>query len=218
MSAEAVTIQRLNVPDILVIDQQQPQHLQSQLFMGSKYPAGNNAAVQVDKAQVVANSNQPETASLVNPQELNGSNTKDEITFECLISFDKRRDKNLIVKWHHDDRIEPMYQWIPELNKRSIAPQYRAHIIPILSSASLLQTPTIDPRQAGLGSSNGAIQLTSGSGSGSGGGNFSAQAQDSMSSSQDRNQIQILEAGFKLVKPSKELGGKLDWQCSMMLY
>lgn len=100
-------------------------------------------------------------------QDLSPSQTdqsSSQITFECLISYDKRKDKNLIVKWHHDDRFEPIYQWIPGLNKRSIAPQYRAYIAPIVGA-------NLD--QANQSSAN-----------------------------------QLLEAGFKLIKPSKELGGK----------
>lgn len=77
------------------------------------------------------------------------------------------------MKWHHDDRIEPIYQWIPELNKRFIAPQYRAYIAPIGSTN----------QQHDLLGANSNQNATS-------------------------NQIQLLEAGFKLVRPSKELGGE----------
>lgn len=156
---EAVSIQRLDVPDLLVIDQHHHQNQPRTSLAKFGLLAGRPDRIQN------TSSSEPETASLINPQD---PSIKDEITFECLITFDPRRDKNLIVKWHHDDRIEPIYQWIPELNKRSIAPQYRAHIEPMVAAT-----------------------------------NLSSKGRDSAA-----GQMQLLEAGFKLVKPSKELGGK----------
>lgn len=171
--AEAVSVQRLSVPDLVVIDQsnQQPHRFHQGLDHAAQLTARSNGQ------------NQPEAASLIN-MDLSGNATStdslqqaQQITFECLISYDKRKDKNLIVKWHHDDRVEPIYQWIPALNKRSIAPQYRAYIAPIVISSptadSQLNVAAAPPNQTAANS-----------------------------------QIQTLEAGFKLVRPSKELGGR----------
>lgn len=176
--AEAVYIQKLNVPDLLVIDQQHKQTQQTPLVP-------SRLSGHIDKSSSLG-SGQPEISSLYNQAE----SSKEEIVFECLISFDRRKDKNLIVKWHHDDRIEPIYQWIPELHKRSITPQYRSNIIPIISVAN--PQPYSDTRQY-------LNQTTSDNSSNS------SQTYDSSS------YIQTLEAGFKLVKPSKELGGEYPY-------
>jgi len=172
--AEAVSVQRLNVPDLVVIDQlNQPQ-------LPNQHP-GRQSSEQ-NKTQNINppnSKNGPEAASLINGHDLSANEAQSQIVFECLISFDKRKDKNLIVKWHHDDRIEPIYQWIPELNKRSIAPQYRAYIAPVAPNPQQA-TRTLD-----------------------------AQAGSNQNSSTSSNQTQLLEAGFRLVRPTKELGGKL---------
>ena len=156
MLVDAVSVQKLNVPDLVVIDQlnlvQQQHQQQARSSDAHKPPLVSGGGPE-----------QPEAASLINSQD-----QQQQFTFECLVGFDKKRDKNLIVKWHHDERNEPIYQWIPELNKRSIAPQYRAFIVPIVGS-------------------------TTGVPSGPDAGN---------------NTNQVLEASFKLVRPSKELGGK----------
>lgn len=148
----------------------------------------NVADQSLHKAQILNNYNQPEAASLINTPDLNSANSTDShyVTFECLISFDKRKDKNLVVKWHHDDRIEPIYQWIPELNKHSIAPRYSPYIAPIISQqpSSLMGSTDLQHANAGTG-------------------------QSTTSPSFNSNQIQLLEAGFRMVRPSKELGGKL---------
>lgn len=174
----AVSVQKLNVPDLVVIDQLNQQQ------QGRSYD-------QVHKTQNINihTNNQPEAASLINTQDLNSNDQQQsQITFECLISFDKRKDKNLIIKWHHDDRVEPIYQWIPELNKRSIAPQYRAYIAPIVTAASQQQSQQAIDSQSTLSGLNQNVSST----------NFNL------------NQTQLLEAGFKLVRPSKELGGKFE--------
>lgn len=174
MPVNGVSIQRLNVPDLVVIDQLNQPHLLHQ----QSRPSEQNKATQSINQNL---NNQPEAASLINGQDLNHTNDsqQSQITFECLISFDRRKDKNLIVKWHHDDRIEPIYQWIPELNKRSIAPQYRAFIAPIVSGQQALLSDS--PPANGSNGSGGPNQA-----------------------------IASLEAGFRLVRPSKELGGKFS--------
>lgn len=179
---EAVSIQKMNVPDLVVIDQQNQQQLPS-IHQNGRSVTG--ADQHPHRAQNANQNNQPEAASLINMQDLNSANASDPhyITFECLISFDKRKDKNLIVKWHHEDRVEPIYQWIPELNKRSIAPRYMHYIVPIVTSHSPSLVTTSDSHNPSSGSS----PVTSDFGS---------------------NQIQLLEAGFRMVRPSKELGGK----------
>lgn len=167
-----MSVQKLSLPDLVVIDQlNQPQLHQN----GAQRPPNPAAA---DQRQLRAKSPslatiQPEAQSLINAnanQDLAPAqqDSHAQITFQCLVSYDKRKDKNLIIKWHHDDRTETIYQWIPELNKRSIAPQYKAYIAPIISAP-------LD----WAGSSN---QSSAG--------------------------VQLLEAGFRLVRPNKELGGE----------
>lgn len=174
---EAVSVQRLTVPDLVVIDRshptQQSMSADSTLLSGHK-TQGNDAGL---------GDNQPEAASLIHSQDLNSNDQQhmNPITFECLISYDRKKDRNLIIKWHLDDRTEPIYQWIPELNKRSIAPQYRSYIAPIIAP----QQSAIPTQESGP---FGGINSTSPGGSPS--------------------QTQLLEAGFKLVRPTKELGGK----------
>ena len=173
------------MPDLVVIDQFNQAH-QSQVKSGlDPVNSRMNAATAVS-AQATANgritnlepNGQPEAASLINNPE--AALQPQQITFECLVSFDRRKDKNLIVKWHHDDRAEPIYQWIPELNKRSIAPQYRAFIAPIVSASSNQTQQSYDNTQT-----------------------------VPHNISTNSTQTQTLEAGFRLVRPSKELGGKL---------
>lgn len=79
--------------------------------------------------------------------------------FDCLVAYDKRVDTNLVVKWHHEQRSEPIFQWIPELGKRAIAPIFKAHLIPSALSSVV------------------------------------------------SNNSSWLDAGFWLVRPSKEFGG-----------
>lgn len=215
--AEAVSVQRLNVPDLLVIDplnqaafqhypnsnsspnqnqhQHQHQHQgRSSDHLHTQQTTGPSSASSGSSSSSQLNSNnQPEAASLINMSTTSGQSATDlsgaggreplqQFTFECIISFDKRKDKNLIVKWHHDERNEPIYQWIPELNKRSIAPQYRPFIAPIVSGqieSQQLTSPTQTLAQ------NVSTPLNT-----------------------NQSQIQLLEAGFRLVKPTKELGGK----------
>lgn len=174
--AEAVNVHKLSVPDLVVIDQQnqphfQPAVVQSKLYSPDQtnYRGGFNTSL----------NNQPEAQSLINSnQDLTSSDLQSQITFQCLISYDKRKDRNLIIKWHHDDRAETIYQWIPELHKRSIAPQYRAYIVPIVS------TPVDWQISNGFNLSSPGV-------------------------SSPTNQTQLLEAGFRLIRPSKELGGEL---------
>ena len=138
-----------------------------------------------NQAAAASGFNEPEAASLITRDPTGGGGADQvapnqqvqQITFECLVSYDKRRDKNLIVKWHHDERNEPIYQWIPELNKRSIAPQYRPYIVPIVGA-----------------SSNNSNSSTSGS--------------ELLAQNKTRPVLSLLEAGFKLYRPTKELGGK----------
>lgn len=208
---EAVSIQRLNVPDLLVLDQQQnqlgagqlqappngntnrlliPTNQQTNLPITSNlFDARSNnsstTATHLRQQQLIA-SKLPETASLsINP-------TPEEITFECLISFDRRKDKNLIVKWYHEDRPEPIYQWIPELSKRSIASHYRAHIVPVVSSSGLIA----------IGNNNDGHHLMNRNQQHSDGTNQTHETH------QQQQQLQLIEAGFRLVKPTKELGGE----------
>lgn len=195
--AQAVSVQKLNVPDLVVIDQlNQQQHQLTRVGAPTNEQKQQQQQLQIQHRTQNVNLNtdsQPEAASLINSQDLSSSNLNEQqqqITFECLISFDKRKDKNLVVKWHHDDRIEPIYQWIPELNKRSIAPQYRAYIAPIVAPAGQpIVGSSLSPEatQQGFNGSMVATNINSQNGS---------------------QQIQLLEAGFRLVRPSKELGGK----------
>lgn len=168
-TASAVQVQRLSVPDLLVIDQMATTAIGSQpatLPTQNAWATGSATA----KLNQSAGRSQPEAASLINAAT---SAEPMQITFECLVGYDKRRDRNLVVKWHHDERLEPIYQWIPELNKRSIAPQYRAYIVPIVTANQTATSSTSMNREPDSFASN-----------------------------------QTLEAGFKLVRPSKELGGK----------
>lgn len=176
----AVSVQKLNVPDLVVIDQLNQQQQGRSLDHLHKTQNIN-----------LPTNNQPEAASLINTQDLNSNDQQQsQIKFECLISFDRRKDKNLIIKWHHDDRVEPIYQWIPELNKRSIAPQYRAYIAPIVTTPQQHQQQqsqqVIDSQSMLLG------------------------LNQNVTPNLNSNQTQLLEAGFKLVRPSKELGGKFE--------
>lgn len=171
-----MSVQRLNVPDLVVIDQQQSA-FRTQQQQQQQQP---EAASLINQSQLASD--------LVHTQSLAHNNTQNEphhqqqqqqqlpvntVTFECLISYDKRKDKNLIVKWHHDDRVEPIYQWIPELNKPLIAPHYRSYISPITAQSQL-----------------------------------NNQQQQTGPTNSTSSNIQLLEAGFKLVRPSKELAGK----------
>lgn len=190
------------MPDLLVIDQQnQPQPNAGRRAYGSNQNAPtpvHTGIISKDHHQPSSNYHhlQPETASLINLQPVHPA--PDEITFECIIGFDRRKDKNLIVKWHHEDRQEPIYQWIPELNKRSIAANYRPHIVPIVSSTN---------SNSNLNNNNNNNE------------NNNRQSATHLSEIQPTpntnnlmngatNDSQVIEAGFKLVNPSKELGGK----------
>lgn len=169
------------MPDLVVIDQFNQAH-QSQGksldALSSRLNAASAQAIAHGRITNLEPNGQPEAASLINNPE--AALQLQQITFECLVSFDRRKDKNLIVKWHHDDRAEPIYQWIPELNKRSIAPQYRAFIAPIVSASSNQSQQSYDNSQTQTAPHNNPT-----------------------------NSTQTLEAGFRLVRPSKELGGKL---------
>lgn len=178
------------MPDLVVIGQQQ----QQQNHPNSRFqsaPGDELRAARFSAPTTAARNQQqqPEAASLITsgqPQQgANLATNEQLITFECLISYDKRKDKNLIVKWHHDERNEPIYQWIPELNKRSIAPQYRAYIMPVASSSGHQFNQSAP---FGLQPSEGAQHLSS--------------------SSSSASNNQTIEASFKLVRPTKELGGK----------
>lgn len=220
MLAQAVSVQKLSVPDLVVIDQFNQQQNNRLLSLDGRLnsfsPIGQQqqqTAFQKDYQQN-SQTNQPEAASLINNSSLsyqqqldllNGSGSElqqqqqqQNITFECLISFDKKKDKNLIVKWHHDDRSEPIYQWIPELNKRSIAPQYRAYIV-----------PTVNNNNHGLFHNNHQLASASINAADATSGivNITNLAEQQLAS--NNNNIQLLEAGFKLIRPSKELGGEL---------
>lgn len=189
--AEAVSVQRLNVPDLVVIEQTSNQvqsarssdlHRPFNTHLGGAHPGGQPQQQQQQQPATNHNNpNQPEAASLINNLDLSSPREQPQVTFECLIGFDKKKDKNLVIKWHHDERVEPIYQWIPELNKRSIAPQYRSYIAPI-----------VGPPATAFNNS-GAMSPTAG---------------QNVSSNANPNQIQLLEAGFRLIRPSKELGGK----------
>lgn len=183
---EAVSVQRLNVPDLVIIDQLNQQKSPTANLNGRSVSVATDQ--QLHRTINANHHNQPEAASLTTTLDLNSANSNDShyVTFECLISFDKRKDKNLVVKWHHDDRIEPIYQWIPELNKRSIAPRYLPYIAPIVSQQPSAQIASTDSQHA-----------------------YSGIGQGETTSGINTNQIQLLEAGFRLVRPSKELGGKL---------
>lgn len=201
----AVSVQRLTVPDLVVVDQPQLNQQQQQppppiqlarstsdppgshLRTQSIHPPPNNLAQQQQQ--------QPEAASLINFQDpssgsINASGGSHEqqqqqlLTFECLISYDRKKDKNLIIKWHHDDRVEPIYQWIVELDKISIAPQYKPYILANNSTASqrALQLDWQQQQQPRTAVGNSTANVNSNN--------------------------QLLEAGFRLIRPSKELGGK----------
>lgn len=180
---DAVSVQRLSVPDLVVIDQLNQHQQYQQQHNQHHHQQLAKSTDQTHRTQNInLNSNsQPEAASLINIQDLSANEQQSQITFECLISFDKRKDKHLVVKWHHDEQPEPIYQWIPELNKRQIAPQYQAYIAPIVAQQPLALDSQL---LAGLNQNGTTIA--------------------------NLNQTQLLEAGFRLVRPSKELGGKLN--------
>lgn len=43
--------------------------------------------------------------------------TEDSIVLDCEYIYNEN-DFRLVVKWFFEDNLEPVYQWIPELNKR----------------------------------------------------------------------------------------------------
>lgn len=188
--AEAINVQRLNVPDLVVIEQQNLHNNQAVVVAKQQLAAAADMTSGRQHQLQQQHKTQPEAASLINDlTTIANSNVNsasqleaigqqqqlgNQITFECLISYDRKKDRNLIIKWHHDDRVEPIYQWIPELNKRSIAPQYRAFIAPIINSNN---------QQVG-------DATTTATNTGNG------------------NQTQLLQAGFRLVRPTKEHGGE----------
>lgn len=116
-----MTVQRLHVPDILVLDssavQLQAQQQAPTWLAQTTAPSNSNAPIGGQLSSAAA----PEQSAQV---------TQQSMRFECLVAYDKRSDKNLVVKWFHDDEPEPILQLIPELNKRSVAAKYRAHIVP----------------------------------------------------------------------------------------
>lgn len=203
----AVSVQRLTVPDLVVVDQPQLNQQQQQppppiqLARSTSDPPGSHLRTQSilpPPNNLAQQQQQPEAASLINFQDpssgsINASGgggheqqqQQQLLTFECLISYDRKKDKNLIIKWHHDDRVEPIYQWIVELDKISIAPQYKPYILANNSTASQRalqldwQQQQQQPRTA-VGNSTANVNSNN----------------------------QLLEAGFRLIRPSKELGGK----------
>lgn len=184
------------MPDLFVIDRQAQHH-----SIGSY---NNYSGLQLLDQPVAASlitsisnqQQQPADSNYSNPivHQINQQQQQPYLTFECSISYDRAKDKNLIVKWHHDDRLEPIYQWIPELSKLSIAPQYRAFIVPLISQQQ--QQPTSRKSNERPSSNNSPQQQQH---------NVQAPSEPPMMS---QEQQQTIEAGFRLVRPSKELGGE----------
>lgn len=51
--------------------------------------------------------------------------THESIVLDCIYSLDESRDNlKLVVKWFFKDDPVPIYQWIPELNKRTYSPRF----------------------------------------------------------------------------------------------
>lgn len=47
---------------------------------------------------------------------------------DCDYSFENSKDTQLVVKWFFNDDPFPIYQWIPEHNRRSTSPRFRDRI------------------------------------------------------------------------------------------
>lgn len=51
--------------------------------------------------------------------------TRESIILDCIYSLDENKDKiKLVIKWFFKDDPIPIYQWIPELDKRSVSPRF----------------------------------------------------------------------------------------------
>ena len=51
--------------------------------------------------------------------------TRESIILDCIYSLDENKDKiKLVIKWFFRDDPVPIYQWIPELNKKSYSPRF----------------------------------------------------------------------------------------------
>ncbi|XP_054724427.1 uncharacterized protein LOC129234417 [Uloborus diversus] len=46
--------------------------------------------------------------------------TEESVVLDCEYTYNEN-DLRLVVKWFFDENLEPVYQWIPELNKRHIS-------------------------------------------------------------------------------------------------
>ena len=72
----------------------------------------------------------PVAKGLIEIRELNmpervENGTRDSIILDCVYSLDEANDKyKLVVKWFFRDDPVPVYQWIPELNKRTYSPRF----------------------------------------------------------------------------------------------
>lgn len=45
--------------------------------------------------------------------------TIEPVILDCVYTYDANEDQHLVVKWFFNDDPKPIYQWIPDLNKRS---------------------------------------------------------------------------------------------------
>ncbi|KAI1292327.1 hypothetical protein HDE_07297 [Halotydeus destructor] len=54
--------------------------------------------------------------------------TEDSVILDCIYSYDEEKDKQLVVKWFFNDDPEPIYQWIPELNSRTLSDRLQGKI------------------------------------------------------------------------------------------
>lgn len=55
--------------------------------------------------------------------------TTDSVVLDCIYSY-TYEDQQLVVKWFFNQDPKPIYQWIPDLNKRSYSssPRFEGHI------------------------------------------------------------------------------------------
>lgn len=54
--------------------------------------------------------------------------TQDSVVLDCVYSFDKIEDRNLVVKWFFEDDPEPIYQFIAEYGTRHYSQRLKGRI------------------------------------------------------------------------------------------
>lgn len=74
-----------------------------------------------------------EIKSLLVPDRVENGSTA-SVILDCIYTFDAEDDKKLVVKWFYrsdsaknDDPV-PLYQWIPELNSRTLSPRFKGKV------------------------------------------------------------------------------------------